>query len=253
MGILFRLKCGSEIFNISKDINHRKTLDAEGLFDGIHGRTLEIFRPLIILTLKYMPEWKGQLERYIRKYIESRQNSEPTEAHLLLIAMKGIYEEIVGTTWKSIDTDEFGKVAIRDDEIYGSIINFPIKLISERIKLITSFSKMSVKSIGMKMDELGFGGVNVKGLRTVKISQLNDMSERYLGKSLTNTFEASLSLAERLTLVRDILNGGDFSTDDIFDKADGKLQRKQVQSLIKYYRERGQVIKVGEKYQWIGD
>ena len=79
MMAIFRLKYGAEIKKISGKSRWRDELDHTGAFASLRNRDLEIFKPLIILCLKYKPEWTDLVAKYIREFVEMRAKTEHSE------------------------------------------------------------------------------------------------------------------------------------------------------------------------------
>lgn len=263
MGLLFRLKYGQEILNISNNPNWRKELDISNLFSNIKNRDLEIFRPLITLTLKYMPKWKDGVNRYIRKYIDMKADFEPSLAHSVLWALSSIYSDIRDSPFDYVEDEERGVSSIQEDDIHGSVLRVPPAYIGDRIDQMTSFSilgKNPASTVGKELNSLGFTAGDKKErnrrgrIRIIKIKQLNDMCERYLGEGLSGNV-ASLSQAEIVELVGKVCakagkNGLGF--DGIMEKCKSKVTEDQMRSVLQRFRDEGVLIQRGRVFIWQG-
>jgi len=263
MGLLFRFKYGSEIFKISKNPEWIRELDTSKLFKNIKNRDLEIFRPLIILTLKYMPLWKEGVEKYVRKNIEMKKDFEPTDVHVILLTIKDIYNDLVGCTYQVIESPEFGSVSIEDSE-HGAVMLVPPKYIAERAEQRTEypmFGKRPESVIGKKLNELGFitpdnkkKRNNLGRIRVIKISQLEEVLDRYLGVGLRESIgEQSLSQVEKIGLVRDILleNPKGLTPDELFSEIDSRMTEEEMMMVLRHLREIGSVMQRGKVLQWV--
>ena len=264
MGLLFRFKYGREIKRICQDQDWRKKLDKLNLFDGIHNRYLEIFRPLIILSLKYIPDWNDSVNVYIRKYIEMKAEFEPTLVHNILWALRVIYNDVVNNEFKIIEDQKFGTISLETDEIHGTVLLVPPKYIADRIDQMTAigmYGRNPASTIGKKLDELGFMTGDKKKrtgrgiIRTIKIKQLEDMCERYLGVGLKEDDDGTiLPQKDQIALIRKLLidskNGLTYV--ELNERTDGKITDGQMKAMIKHFRERGEVVKTGKAFVWIG-
>ena len=260
LGLLFRLKYGKEISDISENTKWRQELDTAKVFRGLRNRELEIFRPLVILTLKYKPKWKEQVNIYVRKYIEMRDKLEPGPVNSLLWAMRSFYNEVVHSNFKTMNYEEWGDISLEEDEIHGTILHISPKAIADRAKEQTAldvFGKNAPSQVGKLLNELGFvsGKDRTKKgyVRTVKVKQLADMCERYLGMSLNDdNVDNSLDLVQRLGLIREILmdNKGGLILDDLQMELNNRMTEAEMNAGLKHFIEKGKVAQLGMLFQW---
>lgn len=264
MGFLFRMKYGREIFDISRNPHWRDELDIAKTFDGIRNRELEIFRPLVILTLKFKPEWKELVDIYVRKYIEMRNKLQPTPINNILWAMRSLYNEVVNSNWDAIQDDEYGEVSIEQDEIHGAVFLVPVKAIEVTVEKQTSlnlFGKHASSAIGKYLNELGFitgkKRTRMGVVRIVKVSQLEDMIERYLGMGLVDDEgEGVLDQAQRVDLIREIMTEKKYAKegilyDELLEEIDSRMTEEQMRSALKHLRGIGHIAQIGKAYQWV--
>lgn len=261
MGMLFRFKHGKEILDISENVKWRQELDIAKVFKGLRNRELEIFRPLVILTLKYIPEWKDMVNVYIRKYTEMKNKLEPTPVHNILWAMRSFYNEVVDAKWCDVFYDEWGTISIKEDAINGALLHIPLKAIAGRIEEQTSlklFGDKGVESkIGKILKDLGFtfgkDRTSQGTVHIVKVKQLEDMVERYLAMSLSGKgTDYTLDHAQRLDLIREILldNPEGLTSDEILTEIDSKMTEEQMWSVLKHLKGIGRIIQKGKVFKW---
>ena len=261
-GMLFRLKHGIEIKQISENPKWRQELDVSNTFKGLRNRELEIFRPLIILTLKYKPDWKEMVDIYVRKFNEMRNKLEPSKTNNLLWALRSWYNEVENSGYKEVQYDEWGCVSIEEDPVYGAVLLIPPAAIAGRIEEQTSFNlfgKNPPVMIGKELNALGFttGNARVaKGkVRTIKVSQLADMVERYLGMSLNEDNEDnSLDQNQRVNLIREILlDAGDegLTYNELLTEINGRMTEEQMRVATKHLRNIGHIEQKGKTIRWL--
>ena len=267
MGLLFRLKYGREVADISENVKWRQELDTANVFRGLRNRELEIFRPLVILTLKYMPDWKEMVNIYARKYIEMRNKLEPTPINNILWAMRTLYNEVANSGFHAVHYEEWGDITLEEDEIHGMCLHIPPKAIAGRIEEQTSLelfgkdNKYAASKIGKILNDLGFTTGekkerNKKGrIRVVKVTQLADMIERYLGMSLNDkNQDNSLDQNQRVSLIREILsdNKQGLTYDELHTEINARMTEEQMRGALKHLRGVGMVAQEGKVLKWVG-
>lgn len=262
LGLLCRLKYGKEIKTISENVKWRQELDIAKAFKDLKNRELEIFRPLVILTLKYMPSWKEEISTYIIKYNEMRNKLEPGKTNNVLWAMRSFYNEVVSSGFNACEYDEWGSVSLEEDEIHGTVLHIPPKAIAGRIEEQTSldlFGKNAASKIGKELDTLGFtsGKVRTKQgiIRIVKITQLADMVDRYLAMPLNDkNMDNSLDQAQRVELIRELLLDAKegLTYDEMLTEIDSRMTEDQMRGALKHLRGVGHVAQMGKVLQWVG-
>lgn len=255
MGLLFRFKYGREILAISNNPNWRRELDTPKLFSGIKNRDLEIFRPLITLTLKYMPKWKDGVNTYIRKYIDMKKDFEPTLAHNLLWTLRCIYNDVLDSSFDQIEDEDCGTISIEEDELYGATLRVPPKYIADRMNQMGSvyLGKNPASAVGKKLNELGFLSGDKKErnrrgrIRVIKIKQLEDMCERYLGTGLSDDV-VSLTQAERVGLICELLHKAEdgLTPNELLAETDSRMTEDQMNATVNHLRDRGRVVQRGK-------
>lgn len=264
MGLLFRMKCGNEIKNISENVKWRQELDTAKVFTKLRNRELEIFRPLVILTLKYMPDWKKQVSIYVKKFNEMRNKLEPTRTHNILWAMRSFYNEVESSGFNAIQFDDWGDITLEEDEIHGMVLHIQPKAIAGRIEQQTSLqlfgkdNKYAASIIGKELDTLGFtsGKLRTKQgiIRIVKVVQLAEMVERYLAMPLNDkNMDNSLDQAQRVGLIREILldNKEGLTYDGILTEINSRMTEDDMRAALKHLRNIGHVVQRGKVLEWL--
>ena len=259
-GTLFRLKCGMELAEISGDSDWRQKLDTTDTFLGIKNRELEIFRPLVIMCLKYIPEWKDELNRYIRKYTEMRSKLAPTDINAILFALRDIYRQVKNGWY--ITSEEELHVEFGEDEVFGEVMYVPIKAIVESINNnsdVVDLGKNPNSRVGLKLKDLGFTGAIRRKfgmVRVIKVSDLKNQCETYLNMSLSKGDEederAELTQGERIQLIRDILirkpNG--MTYEELRLEVQERISHSNLDGTIKHLRTNGYIIELGRQLTW---
>lgn len=261
MGALFRFKCGRELNEISGNSNWRQKLDTTDTFLGIKNRELEIFRPLVILCLKYIPEWKDELSRYIRKYADMRSKLEPTDVNAILFALREIYKE-VRNGWYHVAEEEL-YVEFGEDEVFGEVMYVPIKAIVHKIEStsdVVDFGRNPNSRVGLKLKDLGFTGAIRRKfgvVRVIKVSDLRDACETYLGMGLSKGDDEDdreeLSLGEKISVVRNVLlkhpNG--MTYEELRAEVVEQISHSNLDAVIKNLRTNGYIIEMGRMLTWM--
>ena len=264
MGVLFRLKYGKEISDISENTKWRQELDTSKVFKGLRNRELEIFRPLVILTLKYMPDWKEMINIYVRKYNEMRNTLEPSTTNHVLWAMRSLYNECVNGGFNAVHYEEWGDITLEEDEIQGMVLHVPPKAIAGRIQEQTSLelfgkdNKYAASKIGKILNDLGFVSGkdrNKRGIiRIVKVKDLANRCMTYLGMPLNDRNEDnSLDQAQRVELIRQLLmdNKDGLTYDELLTEINSRMEEDQMRAALKHLRGVGHVVPLGKVLQWV--
>jgi len=266
MGFLFRLKYGKEVSDISENVNWRDELDIAQVFKGLRNRELEIFRPLVILTLKYKTKWKEMVNTYVRKYNEMRSKLEPTPVNNVLWAMRSLYNDVVNSAFECIQDEEYGEISIEMDEIHGAVFLVPPMGIAIRVQQQTALelfgkdNKYAASKIGKILNDLGFISGKKRTsrgmVRIVKVKQLEDMVERYLGMKLIDADEddGDLDNAQRVELVRDTLKDADdgLTWDEFLIEIDSRMTEDQLKATLKHLKDMGGIEQRGKAFYWVG-
>jgi len=195
MGYLFRLKYGKEIREITGDHEWRVKLDIKNEFGEIKNRELEIFRPLVILCLKFAPEWSDLASRYITHNAKMRSRTEPTLANAVLESLRELYNNAI-LDIRPVDSEgrelpEKYKVVLDTDKEGNKLMYVSISAIEDKINQHTDtldLGKGAATRIGTTLKDLGFTTGTIHRsfgtVRILKISRLIDNCERYLGITL---------------------------------------------------------------------
>ena len=263
MGVLFRLKYGNAIREASENVNWRQEMDITNSFKELRNRELEIFRPLVILTLKYMPEWKEMVSIYITKFNEMRVTIEVTPSNSILWALRSFYSEVQNSGFKAVHYDEWGTISIEEDAVHGTVLLISPKAIAGRVEEQTSFNMFGrnpASQIGKELNTLGFTTGNVrrsKGkIRTIKVTQLAESIERYLGLQLNDkNKDKSLDQSQRIELIRQILvdnSKSGLTYNELITEINGKMGEEQMRAVTKHLRSMGMVEQKGKVLYWIG-
>lgn len=261
LGLLFRLKYGMEIYKLSRNSNWLQELDISDAFKDVRNRYADIFDPLIILALKYMPTWKEELLGYIKRFIEMREKQKTTTpSHSLLYAMKTLYQDVEKTLDKRLDY-EWGVVELEVDKLHGAVLYLPVKAIEQRVALHTDLNLFGEKYqsivIGKLLSKLGFvsGKTRRKAgiVHIIKVSQLKEMCSRYLGGGLgTAEDDRKLSQGEKIDIVREILlahkDGIDY--DKLKEKCTHRLDDDELTTILKHFRTDGWIVQRGKGFTW---
>lgn len=264
MGVLFRLRYGNEIREISENVNWRRELDTANAFKDLKNRELEIFRPLVILTLKYKTDWKEMVAIYVAKFNEMRNALEPSPANNVLWAMRSFYNEIMDSDFNAVSYDEWGTISIDEDDVHGTILKISPKAIAGRIEEQTTFDlfgKNAASKIGKELETLGFTAGKVrtsKGvIRTIKISQLGEMVERYLLMPLNDKhMDNSLDQNQRINLIRELLidaGSEGLTYAELLTEINGRMEEEQMRGAVKNLISMdGTVMQEGKVLKWVG-
>jgi len=266
MGFMFRLLYGREIASISEDKNWRDEIDITDTFGDLKNRELEIYRPLVILALKYRPEWKTLVDIYVRKNIEMRSTLDPTPVNSILFAMRHLYNEVARSSWDTIESDELGSVEIKDDAVYGPVLVLNPKAIAVTVERQVSFNMFgdnAPSKIGKELNKLGFyqedkTARNRHGrVRIIKISQLEDMVERYLAMELSDKKQDERgSQAERIQLVRELLLSAGkegMTFDELSEATSEYMTEDRLKEVLKHLKGiTGDITQMGKAFVWEG-
>lgn len=246
MAALFRFKYGREIKDLAENSAWRDELDHAGAFTGIRNRHLEIFKPLVILCLKYHPEWADTIAKYITEFMEMRERIGHSPENTVLYAMRKMYQLIVsGNEWLNDDL----QMIMEESESDGQIMWVTAKMIRTVIEdydigTVEEFGKRPESRIGMILNEFGFVGSkrDKKGnQRRIKVSRLSERCLNYLGIRLTDDY--SLSQQEEMDLVCNLMKKNrDMFFDDLADEVSGKIEEDRLRSIIKHFRTIGWLI-----------
>jgi len=261
MGILFRFKCGMELHKISGQSDWRRVLDTTDTFLGIKNRELEIFRPLVIMCLKYIPEWKDELAKYIRKYTDMRNKLEPTDTNAILFALRSIYREVMHG-WYSV-SDEALHVELGKDDVFGDVMYVPVRAVVEKILATTDaidLGRNPNSRVGLKLKDLGFTNAIRRKfgvVRVIKISDLREQVHNYLNMPLSKDNledeRPELSQAERIELIRDALlkKPEGMTYDELYTELEKKMSQENFDSAIKSLRTNGYIMEMGKVIVWV--
>lgn len=259
MGVIFRMKYGMEIKAISENENWRDELDAEGVFKKVRNRELEVFRPLLILCMKYMPKWIDEVKKFVRKNIEMRENLRDTFVNAILYALRAIYHDAKGFHGGYDISDEKLVVDLEEDKIEGEIMYIPIKIIKHMISQHSDIHDMSTKGasirVGQKLTDLGFTGVSKRtsaGItRVVPVRDLAELCKTYLGMPLGESDEGDydLSQQEKMDLVKDLIleNNGKLELNELIEMVDRRIPEEDLRAVLKHMRERGHIDTISEE------
>lgn len=192
MGYLFRLKYGNEIKKLSRDPDWRKHLDLKNEFGEIKNRELEIFRPLVLLCLRFAPDWNPLVSHYVEQNAKMRSRTEPTLVNAVLEALRCLYNDAKSEIEQF---DEYGnkltQAVLETDKDNNVLMYVSISTIHQKIMQHTDtldLGKGAATKIGTVLKDLGFttGTIHRANgtIRIIKISRLKDGCERYLGVGL---------------------------------------------------------------------
>jgi len=261
MGLLFRLKYGMDIYEMSRNQHWREELDMTGVLKGVKNRDLQIFRPLVMLCLMYKPEWKDEIGRYIHKFIENESKNEYLgPINNVLHALRDIFTDVTTSSYHSYE-DENGSVSIEDDPIQGHIMTVPVKAIVSKIEQQTDLDVLGKRpgvKVGYLLQELGFTSGKKRTrdgiVRVIKVKELADRCERYIGMGLGKEHDdRELSQAERIDLVRETLltHSEGLTFDEIHAEVLGRIEEKSLKSILKQQCMMGYVEQRGKKFVWV--
>ena len=245
MMAIFRLKYGAEIKKISGKAKWRDELDHTGAFASLRNRDLEIFKPLIILCLKYKPEWTDLVAKYIREFVEMRAKTEHSEETTVLFALRRLWqlvEEGKGTHWLNEETQVSFDETEEDGQIMwvsASTIRYVIE--NYGVGSIEEFGRHVESKIGRILSEFGFVGTkrsNKGNLRKIKTSKLADRCINYMGVRLSGTNE--LSQQEKMeSITRVLRREGEIDFDELLESFNGAISEKELKHILKKMRTEG--------------
>lgn len=264
MAVIFRLKYGSEIKKISGKSNWRDELDHTASFVGLRNRDLEIFKPLIILCLKYKPEWTELVAKYIREFVEMRVKVEYSPETTVLYALRKMWQ-MVEENNGVLNFEDGGRIIFEDTEADGQVMWTTAKMIRYVIEQygvgnIEEFGTKYVESkIGRILSEFGFLGTKRAyggNLRMIRTSRLAEKCITYLGTRLSGNED--LSQQERMdTLAKKLRNVGEIDFEELFGFFNAKMTEDQLITDLKHLRTNGMIAtgsKDGKgKVTWMGD
>lgn len=192
MGYIFRLKYGQELRKLSGDHNWRKHLDINNEFGEIKNRELEIFRPLVLLCLRFSPEWNELVSHYVNQNAKMRSRSEPTVVNAVLEALRSLYNDAkLGIEQVDENGNNVSNVVLETDKDKNVMMYVSISTIHRKIMEHTDtldLGKGAATRIGTTLKDLGFttGAIHRSSgtVRIIKVSRLKDACERYLGVGL---------------------------------------------------------------------
>ena len=248
MSAIFRLKYGQEIKDYAENPKWREELDHTGAFKELRNRQLEIFKPLIILCLKYKPEWTDLVSKYIHEFIEMRERTTHSPENTVLYALRKLWQlvdEESGTYW----LDDEQQVSFDDTEADGQVMWVSAKMIrfvieNHGIGAIEEFGSKHVESnIGRIFSEFGFVGTKRTkhgNLRMIKTSKLADRCLNYIGIRLSEDYE--LSQQERIDLLQRIIRTeGEIDYDELLDLVNGKMTEEELLAALRHLRKQGTI------------
>jgi len=245
---IFRLKYGSEIRRISGKAGWRDELDHTGAFSTLRNRDLEIFKPLIILCLKYKPEWTDLVAKYITAFTDMRIKVEHSKETTVLFALRRLWqlvEENGGNHWLNEEIQVSFEETEEDGQIMwvsASTVRYVIE--NYGIGSIEEFGTRYVEStIGRIFSEFGFVGTkrHTKGnLRKIKTSRLADRCLNYLGVRLSD--REALSQQEKMDILSTkLMREGEVEFDELLELFNGKVTEKELKTILKQMRTNGDI------------
>jgi hypothetical protein len=259
---LFRLKYGMEIKALAENENWRTELDHTGAFKDLRNRHLEIFKPLVVLVLKYKPEWADITAKYIREYIAMREKVTYSKEITVLWALRKLYQ-LVDDNNGEYSMPEEGNVCFDSTDAEGKMMWVTathIRIIIEENGLGTTeeFGKYPESKIGRILTEFGFVGTTRVGrgnLRKIKVSRLSERCLNYLGVKLAD--EQELSQQEQMSLIAKIMREKqNLDIDELIELLNGRMTKEQVNATIKTMRTNGVVAASAQggkgKITWFG-
>jgi len=248
---IFRLKHGMEIKQLAEEGNWKQELDHTNVFDKLSNRHLEIFKPLVVLCLKYKPEWSDITAKYIREFIEMRKTVSYSKEMTVLWALRKAYELAEFNGGQHIIGDE-SPIKIEMTETEGEVMWITAKLIGiiideHGIGTKEEFGRYPESTIGRILKEFGFVGTVRTGsgnYRKVKSSRLSERCLNYLGVPLMERGE--LSQEEKMTMITTtIREAKQIELETLFDVLNGKMTQDQITHCVKELRTNGVVAADG--------
>ncbi|MDD5010213.1 MAG: hypothetical protein PHC68_17650, partial [Syntrophorhabdaceae bacterium] len=259
---IFRLKYGMEIKSWAENENWKDELDLTGAFGDLRNRHLEIFKPLVILCLKYKPEWADITAKYIKDFISMREKVTYSKEITVLWALRKTYQ-LVDMNRGELQLPEETPIKFEETEAEGQVMWVSAKHIRHVIDeyalgTTEEFGKYPESKIGRILTEFGFVGTSRTrdgNLRKIKTSRLTERCLNYLGVKLSDEHE--LSQQERMELVaRTIRERMDVNVDDLYDILNGQISQEQIIACVKTMRTNGVITAAGAggkgKLTWCG-
>ena len=263
MAVIFRLKYGSEIKKISGKSNWRDELDHTGSFVGLRNRDLEIFKPLLILCLKYKPEWTELVAKYIKGFTEMRIKIEHSPETTVLYALRKMWQMVDQNNGK-LDLEDGGSIVFEELETDGHVMWASAKMVRWVIEEygvgeIGEFGRNPESRIGLIFNNFGFIGTKRAyggNLRKIKTPKLAEKCFTILGTRLSG--DNDLSHQERMeTIVKKIRKVGEIEFDELKELFNGKISEEVLTGDLKSLRNKGKITTSSSggkgKITWMGD
>ena len=256
MAAIFRLKYGMEIKDYAEKPKWREELDHTGAFKELRNRQLEIFKPLVILCMKYKPDWTDLVAKYVHEFTKMRERVTHSRENTVLYALRKMWQLIEKGNYWMDDGEEDGGTQIEFEETEADGIVFwvsakNIRFIIENhgIGTIEEFGTKYVEStIGRIFSEFGFVGTkrtNKGNLRMIKTSRLAERCLTYLGIRLSENYE--LSQEERIALLTKILTlQREIDYEDLLEEVNGSIEDDDLLADLKHMRTKGLIITSGK-------
>lgn len=252
MAVIFRLKYGSEIKKIAGMSNWRDELDHTGAFRHLENRELELFKPLLVLCLKYMPQWTDEVKAYIENFLEVRGKMTYSPETTVLYALRKLWQLVNNEhqNGQSFWLDDGIQISFDETKEDGQFMWVSASIIRNIIETrgigsIEEFGSKYVESkIGHILKKFEFYGkrrVGKGNYRMITTSLLSKRLTTYTGATLMG--EEELTQQDRIDLLAQILMAEkEIEYDSILDMVNGKITEDDLKTALKHMRTDGTII-----------